>query len=423
MTDPQPLPHDEKLLMGAEPAAAVPYKNAFASFIAADTLFGCAEDIIVVATGWLIFSKTKSTFALGMIGLAGFMPLILFSLLTGMATDRFDRRRVLAISGAGFTIGAFALCWAANLDAVWPIYLIVVFISSAKAFLGPVSKALLPNLVPQGGLTRGVALTNSFGGTARLLAPAIGGLLYMAGPTVPFLAAAAIGAAGVLFCIGIGPRPAARLDTTMTKWSTLIAGFVFIWSSPIVLAAMTLDLVAVLLGGVSALMPYYAQEIFNAGPWALGVMRTAPAVGGILTSALLAYWPLQRRAGPTLLAVVAIYGLATIGFGLSTNFYVALLFLAVLGASDSVSMLVRQTLVQAQTPDAMRGRVSAVHTLVAGSSGELGEVESGLLAAAIGVVPCVVVGGVAAIAAAVAWALLVPALRHADRFERAPAAS
>lgn len=410
-------------LMGAAPSRPVPYKNALASFIAADTLFGCAEDIIVVATGWLIFSKTKSTFALGMIGLAGFMPLILFSLLTGIATDRFDRRRVLALSGAAFSIGALALGWAANLEAVWPIYLIVVFISSGKAFLGPVSKALLPNLVPQGGLTRGVALTNSFGGTARLLAPAIGGLLYMAGPTVPFLAAAAIGAAGVLFCIGIGPRPAGRVDaTTNTKWSTLIAGFVFIWSSPIVMAAMTLDLVAVLLGGVSALMPYYAQEVFDAGPWALGIMRTAPAVGGILISGMLAYWPLQRRAGPTLLIVVAIYGLATIGFGLSTNFYVALLFLALLGASDSVSMLVRQTLVQAQTPDAMRGRVSAVHTLVAGSSGELGEVESGLLSAAIGVVPCVVVGGVAAVVAAVAWAVLVPALRHADRFEHAAAA-
>jgi MFS family permease len=177
-------------LIGAVPSRPVPYKNALASFIAADTLFGCAEDIIVVATGWLIFSKTKSTFALGMIGMAGFMPLILFSLLTGMVTDRFDRRRVLAFSGAVFSIGALALGWAANLDAVWPIYLIVVFISSGKAFLSPVSKALLPNLVPQGGLTRGVALTNSFGGTARLLAPAIGGLLYMAGPTVPFLAAA-----------------------------------------------------------------------------------------------------------------------------------------------------------------------------------------------------------------------------------------
>ncbi|WP_198164945.1 MFS transporter [Rhodoplanes sp. Z2-YC6860] len=417
------MPHVEKLLTGVGAARPVPYKNALASFIAADTLFGCAEDIIVVATGWLIFSKTKSTFALGMIGLAGFMPLILFSLLTGIATDRFDRRSVLALSGAAFSIGALALCFAANLDAVWPIYLIVVFISSGKAFLSPVSKALLPNLVPQGGLTRGVALTNSFGGTARLLAPAIGGLLYMAGPTVPFLAAAVIGAAGVLFCIGIGPRPAARIDTTTnTKWSTLIAGFVFIWSSPIVLAAMTLDLVAVLLAGVSALMPYYAQEIFQAGPWALGIMRTAPAVGGILTSSVLAYWPLQRRAGPTLLVVVAIYGLATIGFGLSTNFYVALFFLAMLGASDSVSMLVRQTLVQAQTPDAMRGRVSAVHTLLAGSSGELGEVESGLLSAVIGVVPCVVVGGVAAVIAAAAWAVLVPALRRADRFERGPAA-
>jgi MFS family permease len=398
------------------------YTNAFASFIAADTLFGCAEDIVVVAVGWLIFSKTKSTFALGMIGLAGFTPLILFSLLTGLATDRFDRRKVLAVCGAGMSLGALMLGLTANLDAIWPIYAIVIFFGSAKAFLGPVSKALVPNLVPPGGLTRAVALTNSFGGTARLLAPALGGLLYMAGPVVPFVASAAIGAAGVLCCIGIGPRPPEGVAGA-AKWSTLVAGFVFIWSSPIVFAAMGLDLVAVLLGGASALMPYYAQEIFHAGPWALGMMRTAPAIGGLLLSAALAYWPLQRRAGPTLLVVVAIYGLAVIGFGLSTNLYVALVFLVVLGASDSVSMLVRQTLVQAQTPDAMRGRVSAVHTLVAGSSGELGEVESGLLSAAIGVVPCVVFGGVAAIAAALAWAVLVPALRRADRFEHGPAAT
>jgi len=391
-------------------------KNAFASFVAADTLFGCAEDIVVVATGWFIFSKTKSTFDLGMIGLAGFAPLVLFSLFTGLATDRFDRRIVLAVCGAGMSTGAAMLCIAVGFEAVWPVYLIVIFIGSAKAFLGPVSKALVPNLVPAGGLSRGVALTNSFGGTARLLAPALGGLLYIAGPAVPFLTAAIVGGLGVLCCIGIGPRPPER-SSEAANWSTLVAGFVFIWSSPIVMAAMGLDLVAVLLGGASALLPYFAQEIFLAGPWALGMMRTAPAVGGLVTSSLLAYWPLRRRAGPTLLVVVAIYGLATIGFGLSTSLYVGLTFLAILGAADSVSMLVRQTLIQAQTPDAMRGRVSAVHTLIAGSSGELGEFESGVLSAAIGVVPCVVLGGAAAIVGAIAWAVLVPALRRADRFE------
>jgi MFS family permease len=393
-------------------------RHAFASYLAADTLFGCAEDIVVVAVGWFVFSKTKSTFALGMIGLAGFLPSILFSLVTGLMTDRFDRRKVLAVCGAGFAAGAGMLALAAGLESVWPVFVIVVFIGSAKAFLAPVSKALLPGLVPPGELTRGVALTNSFGGTARLLAPALGGLLYMAGPVVPFVFASATAFAGVLFCLGIGPRvPQRGAETTSTTWSTLVAGFVFIWSSPILMAAMGLDLVAVLLGGATALMPYYAQEIFLAGPWALGVMRTAPAIGGLVTSAALAYWPLQRRAGPTLLIVVAIYGLATIGFGLSTNLYVALFFLTLIGASDSVSMLVRQTLVQAQTPDAMRGRVGAVHTLIAGGAGELGEFESGVVSAMIGVVPCVVLGGVAAITAAAAWAILVPALRHADRFE------
>ncbi len=391
-------------------------KRAFFSFIAADTLFSCAEDIIVVAVGWLVFSKTRSTFALGMIGLAGFLPSILLSLFTGLATDRFDRRLVLALCGSGVTLGAALLGVFAGYEVIWPVFAIVFFIGIAKAFLGPVSKALVPNLVLPGELSKGLALANSFGGTARLMAPALGGVLYLAGPMVPFLAAAFVAGCGVACCIGIGAHPA-EPATSKTNWSTLVAGFVFIWSAPVVMAAMGLDLVAVLLGGATALMPYFAQEIFLAGPWALGMMRTAPAVGGLLVSWLLAYWPLQRHAGPTLLVVVALYGLATIGFGLSTNLYVALAFLAVLGAADSVSMLVRQYLVQAQTPDAMRGRVSAVHTLIAGASGELGEFESGLLSTAIGVVPCVVVGGVAAIVAAIGFALLVPQLRRTDRLE------
>ena len=393
------------------------YRRAFASFIAADTLFSCAEDIIVVAVGWLVYIKTRSTFAVGMIGLAGFAPSVLLSLVTGLATDRFDRRLVLAVCGAGLTAGAVMLCLVAELDVVWPVYAIVFFIGIAKAFLGPVSKALVPNLVRPGELTRGLALANSFGGTARLMAPALGGILYLAGPVAPFLAAVAAAGGGVACCIGIGKRPPEN-EMSNTNWSTLVAGFVFIWSAPVVMAAMGLDLAAVLLGGATALMPYFAQEIFRAGPWALGMMRTAPAIGGLLISFLLAYWPLRRWAGPTLLVVVALYGLATIGFGLSTNLFVALGFLAILGASDSVSMLVRQSLVQANTPDAMRGRVSAVHTLIAGGSGELGEFESGLLSAAIGVVPCIVVGGVAAVIAAALFAILVPELRRTDRVER-----
>jgi hypothetical protein len=272
------------------------------------------------------------------------------------------------------------LCVAATGDAIWPVYVIVVLIGSAKAFLGPVSKALVPNLVPAGDLSRGFAITQSFGGTARLLAPALGGLLYAFGPLVPFAAASVLSALGVASCIGIGRRPPESAASSVS-WSTLVAGFVFIWSAPVVMAAMGLDLVAVLLGGATALMPYYAQ-IFHVGPWALGLMRTPPAVGGLLTSGMLARWPLQRRAGPTLLAVVMIYGIGTIGFA-----------------------------------DAMRGRVSAVHSLFTGASGKLGEVESGLLSSAIGVVPCVVLGGIAAIVAAVAWAALVRALRRADRFE------
>src|SRR5215831_5509386 len=205
--------------------AAARSRRAFASFLVADALFGSAEDMIVVAVGWLVFSRTRSTFDLGMIGLAGFLPLMLLSLVTGFATDRFDRRLVLAVCGAGLCAGAVMLCVAAAGSAIWPVYVIVVLIGSAKAFLGPVSKALVPNLVAAGELTRGLALTNSFGGTARLLAPALGGLLYAAGPLVPFGAAAVLSALGVLSCIGIGARPPETAAAT-ANWSTLVAGFV-----------------------------------------------------------------------------------------------------------------------------------------------------------------------------------------------------
>jgi MFS family permease len=400
----------------------MPRLSAFASYIAANLLLTSAQEIVVVAVGWLVYDITGSAFDLGLIGLSGFLPSILLSLVTGTVADRFDRRAILVVCASGLALGVVALGLLAARRTVWPIYLVVVLLGIGKAFLQPVMKAVLPSLVEAARLTRALALTNSVFQFARLFAPSLGGLLFAAGAPAPFAVAAVLFAGSALLLVGIGPRPP-RGSLNRPNWESVVAGYRFIWRKPIVLGAMSLDLVAVLLGGATALLPVYVHQVFRAGPWALGLLRTAPAIGALATGAVLTYQPLRRRVGRTLLVTVAIYGVATVGFGLSTTLPVALGFLVLLGASDTVSMIIRQSLVQLQTPDAMRGRVSAVHSVVTGASNELGEFESGMLAAAVGAVPAVVIGGLGAIAAALLWGVLFPALRDADRLEDAPAAA
>jgi hypothetical protein len=397
----------------------MPRLSVFGNYIAANLLLTCAQEIVVVAVGWLVYDITGSAFDLGLIGLSGFLPSILLSLVTGTVADRYDRRSIVVVCTVGLALGVAALCLFAAGRTVWPIYLIVVLLGIGKAFLQPVMKAVLPSLVEPARLTRALALTNSVFQAARLFAPSLGGLLFALGAVAPFAVATLLFAAAALCLLGIGRRPPVG-SLNRPNWESVVAGYRFIWGKPIVLGAMSLDLVAVLLGGATALLPVYVHQVFRAGPWALGLLRTAPAIGALATGAVLTYQPLRRRVGRTLLATVAIYGVATVGFGLSTTLPVALGFLALLGASDTVSMIIRQSLVQLQTPDAMRGRVSAVHSVVTGASNELGEFESGMLAAGVGAVPAVVLGGLGAIAAAVAWGILFPALRDADRLEEPP---
>ena len=394
--------------------------TAFASYAAANLLLTSAQEIVVVAIGWRIYSISGSAFDLGLIGLSGFLPSILLSLVTGTVADRCDRRSILVVCASALALGVASLCLVAAGRTVWPIYPIVVFLGIGKAFLQPVMKAVLPSLVAPDRLTRALAFTNSVFQTARLFAPALGGLLFAVSPIAPFAVAAALFATSALLLLTIGRRPPIG-SRSRTSWESVVAGYGFIWHKPIVLGAMSLDLVAVLLGGATALLPIYVAQVFQAGPWALGLLRTAPAIGALATGAFLTWQPLRRRVGRMLLATVAVYGLATVGFGLSTSLPIALGFLVLLGASDTVSMIIRQSLVQLQTPDAMRGRVSAVHSVVTGASNELGEFESGMLAAAVGAVPAVVLGGLGAIAAALLWGALFPALRDADRLDQAPA--
>ncbi|MFC7397040.1 MFS transporter [Chelatococcus sp. GCM10030263] len=375
-----------------------------------------AQQITDVAVGWLVYDLTGSALALGLVGLAAFLPVISLVLVTGHAADRVDRRLImLACYGLNAVI-AFGLAAFAFMKppVIWPIYALVVLMGVSRAFYQPASQAFLPNLVPRELFGRAIAWGSSIFQVAVITGPAIGGLLYVAGSEV------ALAGAGLLFacaaiCMAAVRLRAEKVPPPKVDWATLIAGLTFIRAKPVILGAVTLDLFGVLLGGATALLPIYAATILSIGPVGLGLLRSAPAVGAAAMALLLAYRPLARRAGYRMFTAVMIFGLATIVFGLSTNFFLSLGALTVLGAADMISVFVRQTLVQADTPDAMRGRVAAVNTVFIGASNQLGEFESGTLAAFIGVVPAVVVGGAGTILIALLWTRVFPALLHRDR--------
>jgi len=296
------------------------------------------------------------------------------------------------------------------------IYLIAAIAGSARAFESPSMAALLPNLIPRAQLQYATAWSTSANQTAQILGPAMGGLLYGLGALTVYgaVAVAFIGASVVLSSIKI--EQVVRTRTPLTLES-LFSGIAFIRRKPVILGALSLDLFAVLLGGATALLPVFARDILNAGPWALGVLRAAPAVGALAGSIYLAHFPLRRRAGTALFGGVIAFGIATIVFGLSRNLYVSLIALAALGASDVISVVVRMSLVQLQTPDDMRGRVGAINSLFIGTSNQLGEFESGMTAGLFGAVPAVLIGGVGTIAVALLWMRLFPGLRATRSLE------
>lgn len=396
----------------------------FRLFCGARLLASLAMQMQNVAVGWLVYDLTHSAWALGLVGLVAFTPAVALALFAGHVADAYDRRLILTSSHATTALAAatlFALVWFEVKD-VWPIYLCVILVGSARAFGHPASQAMMPNLVPREQFSNAVAWNSSIWQTGSISGPAVGGLLYALGPTTVFAAAAICFGVAAALIAGIqqrvAPAPRARLS-----WETLMAGLGFIRSQPVILGAITLDLVAVLLGGATALLPIFAQDILHVGPLGLGLLRSMPAAGALVMGFLLAYRPLDRRSGPRMLQAIAVFGLATIGFGLSTNILLSLACLFVVGAADMVSVFVRQTLVQGETPDAMRGRVSAVNTVFIGASNELGEFESGTLAALTGAVPAVVIGGVATLAVAALWGRLFPALASRDRLVAARPAS
>lgn len=388
----------------------------FRLFSFARFLTGLAYQMQAVAIGWFVYDLTRSALALGLVGLAGFLPAMLAAPVTGHVADSYDRRLVATASfglqaATSFGLLAYALSGA---QAAWPVYALVVFVGLGRAFANPALQALLPTIVPREMFGSAIAWNSTLWQSSSVMGPALGGLLYAAGPAVVFGGAGASFALAALLVVAIRYRPAAAIERPPVTWETLSAGIAYIRAHPVVLGAISLDLFAVLFGGATALLPIFAAEVLHVGPLGLGALRSMPAAGAVTMAIWLAYRPLRRHAGVRMLRAVAVFGLAIIVFGLSSSLPLSMACLFVTGAADMVSVYVRQTFVQAETPDAMRGRVAAVNTVFIGASNELGEFESGLLAAAMGAVPAVVAGGVVTVLIAVLWARLFPALRERD---------
>jgi MFS family permease len=389
----------------------------FAPFVAARLGSTLAIQIQGVAVGWQVYDITGDPFDLGLVGLAQFLPSILLVLLTGTVADRFERRIVMAVSLVGQAVCALLLVTFAllDIDVVWPILLVLVGFGTARAFLHPAQQSLVPNLVPAEELSRAIAATTALVRIGMLAGPLAGGLLYEVSAATPYIAAAAV-VLGSLACTLVIPATAQRIAAA-PDWRALSAGFRYIWKERIVLGAISLDLFAVLLGGAVALLPVYARDILEVGPWGLGLLRGAPGLGGIAMAIYLSVYPIRDHAGLIMFATVALFGLSIVAFGLSTALWLSLAALVVMGASDLVSVYIRATLVQLWTPDQLRGRVSAVNTVFLNASNEIGAFRAGGTAALIGAAPAVVLGGLGAVLVTALWFRWFPelrAVRHLD---------
>jgi MFS family permease len=388
----------------------------FVLFQTARFLIVAAVEMQAVAVGWQVYEITKRALDLGLVGLAQFLPGILLFLASGHASDRFERRRVLATCYAGFALCSVLLLVIAErgTHSVKPIYVVLVMLGVVRSFNGTASRSILPQLVPEEHFPNAVAWNATTFQAAVIIGPSLGGILYALahGPRAVYALAMLTAVGALLSAFRIKAQQQARRREPLTG-KTVLAGLHFIWREKLILGAISLDLFAVLLGGAVALLPVYAREILHTGPWGLGLLRTAPGVGAALTAVALAHRPLRGRAGPTLLWSVAGFGVFTIIFGVSRSLILSLAALILLGACDMVSVIIRAMLVQFGTPDVMRGRVMAVDMVFIGTSNELGQFESGLTAQWFGTVPAVVLGGVGTLFVIALWAWVFPQLRRA----------
>lgn len=400
-------------IISRQSGSSVIRQPSFANFLSSRTLSSIAFQMLSVAIGWQMYSLTHSAFSLGFVGLAQFIPMALLTLVVGHVADRFDRRRIVLISQ--LTEGGIAaLLLIVNIFGALSgsqILVAAAIIGACRAFEGPSSSSLLPQLVPKQFIPQAIAWNTSGGQLAQIVGPAIGGLLFSLGPAFVYSASTAALVFASIFTAFIRVETSVR-ELKGVSLASLFSGLVFVYRHPVILGTISLDLFAVLFGGATALLPVFAQDILHTGAWGLGLMRTAPAIGAIAMSVVLVRFPLKKGFGPALFGALTMFGMATMVFALSKNFSVSLIALGLVGASDVVSVVIRSLLVQLQTPDEMRGRVNAVNSLFIGTSNQLGEFESGMAAGFIGTVPAVFFGGLGTIAVAGLWMVLFPSLRR-----------
>jgi MFS family permease len=377
-----------------------------------------ATEMQSVAVGWQVYEITKRPLDLGLVGLAQFLPGVLLFLVSGHVADRYDRRKLVVVCYAAFggCSGLLLLAALRHMHSVYPIYAVLILIGIVRAFNGPVSRALLPQLVPEEHFPNAVAWASSVFQAATILGPSVGGIVYAIarGPLAVYALAALAAAVATLCAFQIRVQSKARTREPINV-KTVLVGFHYIWREKLILGSISLDLFAVLLGGAVALLPVYAREILMTGPWGLGILRSAPGLGAAAMAVYLAHNPIRERVGAKMLWCVAGFGIFTILFGVSHSLTLSLIALVLVGATDMVSVIVRGTLIQIATPDEMRGRVNAVDMVFIGASNELGQFESGLTAHWFGTVPAVVLGGIGTLVVTAGWAWLFPALRNADR--------
>ena len=377
-----------------------------------------ATQIVSVSVGWQIYDITRDPFDLGLVGIVQFAPALLLVLVTGAVADRFGRRLIMSVSAALEAVCAAALLVLSfrGLVSPVPIFVVLAFFGVVRAFFGPASSSLVANLVPPEDFANAIAWNSSAWQTATIVGPVAGGLLYGLAAEASYGTAAVLmlAAAGLVLTI---PKPPQHTETEQPTLSSLFDGFRYIWREKIVLGAISLDLFAVLLGGATALLPVYARDILELGPWGLGLLRAAPGIGAVCVAMWLAGHPIRDHAGIILFSFVALFGVFTAVFGVSTIPWLSIIALALLGAADMISVYVRETLIQLWTPDRLRGRVNAVNQVFVGASNELGEFRAGTMAALFGAVPAVLFGGAGSILVAGLWAWLFPQLRRARHLD------
>jgi MFS family permease len=401
----------------------------FTLYLASRVLSTLATQMLMMAVGWQVYHITGRVLDLGLVGLSQFLPFLCLMLVSGHVADHVDRRYILLVCVCAYaSCGLLLMCFAwRDIAHTLPIFAVIGVYGVTRAFLQPAAQSFVPGIVSQDVLRSALAVNSTANQVATIAGPSVGGVLYAvaeahsgrnSGATLVYGATVILLLAAAGMVVLIQRRPPAVAQSSFS-WSNLLQGLRFIWQRKTVLGAISLDLFAVLFGGATALLPAYTQDVLHGGPEIFGLLRAAPGMGAALTALLLAFWPLSRRLGPTMFLGVGAFGVATIVLGLTHQFWVAMMALVILGVGDMISVFVRSLLVQLQTPNAIRGRVSAVNAVFIGASNELGEFESGTTAAWWGLVPAIVAGGALTLVVAALWAgVLFRGLWRLQTFEQ-----